>query len=371
MKIILSVNTLASFIAHRRSLYLKLRESHDVKVILPDSEAQEASQLQELPSQALLKLPMSRKGVNPLSELFSIFAYLRHYQKAQPDLVHHFTIKPVIYGTIAARLAAVPRIVNTITGLGYVFTSESTKAKILKVIVRNLYRFCFASRKVRIIFQNIDDREFFIQQGIVRKENCFLVEGSGVDTQKFVPKENTHPFPRILLASRLLIEKGIFEFIEAIDILKKKGLQFEAVIAGDPDPGNPGSVTVEQYNQWKISDTAQFLGFQNDMAGLLNSTDIACLPSYREGVPMSLLEALAAGKPVVTTDAPGCRSTVINGKNGFLVPVKNSAALAEALEKLIKSPELRTEMGQESRKMAVEFFSKEKIVAKIQNVYSF
>lgn len=369
MKIILAVNTLGSFISHRRALYLKLREEYQVQVILPFSEDHNAAQKEITPSQ-LLGIPMSRKGMNPLAELRSIIALYRVYKGQKPDLVHHFTIKPVIYGTIAARMAGVPKIVNSITGLGFVFTSNTLKAKILGVLVKNLYLFCFNSPRVKVIFQNLDDRDFFIQHGMIHQDRGHLVEGSGVDVHKFIPKPIHNPHPRILLASRLLIEKGVYEFMEALQTLKAKGLQFEAVIAGDMDPGNPGSISEAQYKAWQQAGIATFLGFQKDMASVLNSIDIACLPSYREGLPMALLEAMAAGKPIVTTDAPGCRATVKEGKNGFLVPPKASRPLAEALEKLILSPELRARMGVESRRLAVELFSKEKITSEIIKIYS-
>lgn len=368
MKIILAVNTLGSFISHRRGLYLKLREGHQVKVILPTSEDHNAAQKEVVPSE-LLGIRMSRKGMNPLAEIRTIFDLYCQYKKEKPDLVHHFTIKPVIYGTIAARLAGVPKIVNSITGLGFVFTSTSPKAKILGILVKNLYRFCFASPKVKVIFQNLDDRDFFVTNGMISQDRGFLVEGSGVDVQKFTPVKIENQQPRILVASRLLIEKGIFEFMEAIEKLKSQGIPFEALIAGEVDPGNPGTITESQVKTWQQAGTATFLGFQKDMVSLLNSVDIACLPSYREGLPMSLLEAMAAGKPIVTTDAPGCRATVRDGRNGFLVPPKTSQPLVEALEKLLTDRELRTKMGNESRTLAVELFSKERITSEIIKIY--
>lgn len=314
---------------------------------------------------------MSRKGMNPFAELRSIFALYRVYRVQKPDLVHHFTIKPVIYGTIAARLSGVPKIVNSITGLGFIFTSSSPKAQILGVLVKILYRFCFSSSKVRVIFQNLDDRDFFVANNIIDKNRCYLVEGSGVDVHKFSPTDTLSPRPRIFVASRLLIEKGIFEFMAAIQTLKKKGLDFEAVVAGDIDPANPGSISEEQFKSWQQSGVANFLGFQKDMVSLLKSTDIACLPSYREGLPMSLLEAMASGKPIVTTDTPGCRATVRDGRNGFLVPPRTIEPLALALEKLIVDPTLRRKMGAESRALAVELFSKEKITSEIMKIYEF
>lgn len=408
MKIILAVNTLGSFISHRRGLYLKLREANEVKVILPNSEDHVAA-LREIPQNCLLTLAMTRKGTNPLSELRAILGYFRLYREQRPELVHHFTIKPVIYGTLAARLAGVPVIVNSITGLGYVFTSTTLKAQVLGVLVKLLYRLCFASSRVRVIFQNGDDRDFFVDQGILQKDRCFLVQGSGVDVHRFSPNPDNHyqgiasqaisqaipkTTPKIFLASRLLIEKGIFEFMEAVQILKQKKLNFEVIIAGDIDPGNPGSVSRAQVDEWRNLNLATFLGFRTDMAEILDSVDIACLPSYREGLPMALLEAMAAGKPVITTDAPGCRAIVgfvgdsyrvtgarmtvdaldglsagRVGTNGILVPVKDSATLAAALEMLILEPSLRRSMGKESRKRAVDLFSTEKITSEIILIY--
>jgi len=335
---------------------------------LPDSEDHNAAQKEIVPNE-LLDISMSRKGMNPFAEVRSIFDIYRRYKQQKPDLVHHFTIKPVIYGTIAARLAGVPKIVNSITGLGFVFTSTTLKAKMLGILVKNLYRICFASRKVKVIFQNLDDRDFFVANGMISKDRGFLVEGSGVDVHKFIPTINENNVPKIFVASRLLIEKGICEFMDAVQILKNRGLQFEAVIAGDIDQGNPGSFTEDQLNLWKASKTAVFLGFQKDMVGLLKTADIACLPSYREGLPMALLEAMASGKPIVTTDTPGCKATVRDGRNGFLVPPKDSQLLATALARLIESPQLREKMGAESRTLAVDLFSKEKITSEIIKIY--
>jgi glycosyltransferase involved in cell wall biosynthesis len=200
----------------------------------------------------------------------------------------------------------------------------------------------------------------------------FLVEGSGVDVHRFLPnpkKQDEVTAPKILLASRLLIEKGIFEFMDAVKMLKHKKLKFEAVIAGDVDPGNPGSVSEEQVQEWRNLKLATFLGFRKDMAEILASVDIACLPSYREGLPMAILEAMAAGKPIVTTDAPGCRATVAAGINGFLVPIKNAEMLAAALEKLILDSELRLSMGKESRKRALDLFSVERVTSEIVKIY--
>jgi glycosyltransferase involved in cell wall biosynthesis len=368
MKIILSVNTLGSFISHRRSLYLRLRDRHKVSVLLPLSESPGATP-DTIRSEELLTLPMSRKGINPWAELQAIFAYYQQYKKHKPDLVHHFTIKPVIYGTLAARAAGVQRIVNSITGLGFVFTSPTLKAKVLGIIVKTLYRLCLQSPKVKVIFQNQDDRQFFIQHKLLKETQCFLVEGSGVDTEKFKPSNPENNPPKIFLAARLLIEKGLFEFMAALQILKEKNIPFDALVAGDLDPGNPGSVSAEQLTQWKKQNLAQFLGHQTNMVEWLQKIDIACLPSYREGLPMSLLEAMAAGKPLVTTDAPGCRATVKNDINGFLVPIKDPSELATALEKLLAQPALRRQMGQASRQMAIDFFSTEKITSAIEKTY--
>lgn len=340
-----------------------------MQVLLPMAEDHNAAQ-EAVSKGSLLAFPMSRKGINPLRELQTIWATFLLYRGQSPELVHHFTIKPVIYGTLAAWAAGVPKIVNSITGLGYVFTSNSLQAKILGFIVKNLYRLCFASSRVRIIFQNADDRDFFIEHGILPIERCFLVQGSGVDVHKFKPSiAAVSEAPRIFIATRLLQEKGIFEFMEALQILKRKGLEFVATVAGDIDLGNPGSASAAQVEIWKQSGLAEFLGFQKDMVSLLAKTDIACLPSYREGLPMALLEAMAAGKPIVTTEAPGCRAVVVEGTNGFKVPIKNSQALADALEQLIRDPSLRAAMGAESRKMAVELFSMEKITTEIAKVY--
>ena len=220
-----------------------------------------------------------------------------------------------------------------------------------------------------MIFENPEDRKIFIEWGFIKPRQGHLILGTGVDVERFRPTAKENNPPIVLFSSRILVTKGVLEYVEAIRILKAKGINARFALAGKPDPGNPASIPDEQIEAWKQSDLVEWWGWQSDMPAALAQTDIFCLPSYREGVPNALLEATACGLPIVTTDTPGCRDVVTNGVNGLLVPVKNAQAIADALKTLILDPELRRRMGSAGREIAVNF-SNIKINRETLAVYS-
>lgn len=298
---------------------------------------------------------LSQKGTNPLREIQSIIEIIRLYKQEKPDVVHHFTIKPVLYGSLAAKLTSVLRIVNSITGLGYVFTSTALMAKILKCIVKTLYRGLL--KNTAVIFENTDDRKLFIDLKLVNSAQSAFIPGSGVDIKLFTPSDEPPEPVTVLLPARLLYSKGIVEYVNAARLLKKQGVTARFVLAGDIYPGNPDHIEQSMVDGWINEGVVEWMGWQSDMAQVLKSAHIVCLPSYREGLPKALAEAAASGKPIVATDVPGCREIVRHGENGLLVPNKNVEALAEALKALIENPEIRKSMGEKSRKLAETQFS--------------
>jgi glycosyltransferase involved in cell wall biosynthesis len=300
-----------------------------------------------------VSFPLSRQGINPFYELRTLWSLIRLYHQLAPDIVHHFTIKPVLYGSIAAHVLRIAGIINSITGLGHLFIDPEPITRLLRRIASWLYRLYL--RGTEVIFENPEDRRIFIEWKFIKPEQAHLILGTGVDVERFRPtvKENNPPI--VLFSSRILVTKGILEYVEAVRLLKKKGIQARFALAGNTDAGNPASIPDEQIEAWKQSNLVEWWGWQDDMPAALARTDIFCLPSYREGVPNALLEATACGLPIVTTDTPGCRDVVTHGVNGLLVPVKNAQAIADALELLIHDPDLRQSMGRAGREIAVNF----------------
>ena len=305
------------------------------------------------------EVKISRSGVNPLKEIRTIFHLTGIYRNEKPDLVHHFTSKCVIYGSIAAKLAGVTRIVNSVTGMGYVFTKNNLLTFILKPFVIFFYRIALASS--RVIFQNQQDMEYFIDHHLVKASQCALIPSSGVDIKKFRPAPYQNGDPLIVLPARMLWDKGVQEFIEAASLMKNKGIKARFALVGMPDQGNPSSISEKQLELWETSGITEYWGWQEDMVSVYQRALVVCLPSYREGLAKGLIEAAACGRALVASDIPGCREVVIHGVNGYLVPPKQAVPLAEAIEKIILDKPLMAKMGKESRKIAVREFSVEKI----------
>jgi glycosyltransferase involved in cell wall biosynthesis len=314
-----------------------------------------------------------RRSLNPVRELIAILHLASIYQREQPQIVHHFTIKPNFYGSIAALLARRDKVINTFTGLGFLF-SEHPLAIGLRSSVLPLAKLAFRASKGWSVFQNRQDLETCLRLRLVLPERVVVIDGSGIDTRKFHPNydsppdNNEHP-TIVLMAARLLWDKGVREFVEAARVLKARGLQVEFWLAGKPDNGNPMCVPEEFLKKWQEEGLINWLGHRDDMPNLLQQVDIAVLPSYHEGVPRFLLEAAACGLPLVATDIEGCRVVVREGVNGFLVPPRNPTALADALERLLQDPSLRRRMGQASRHIAEVEFDERKVLAKWLALY--
>jgi glycosyltransferase involved in cell wall biosynthesis len=316
-------------------------------------------------------IPMTRKGTSMWKEPATVLALLRLYRGLCPSLVHHLRLKPVLYGSLAAKLAGVPAVVNTLTGLGFIFTDQSEKTVPVRKWVEMGCRRAFRHPNLRVIFQNPDDRAVFIRKGMVTGEQAAVIKGSGVDLSVYRPSSEPDGLPIVILASRMLWDKGVAQFVEAARILKSEGVQARFALAGEPDPDNPAAIPYEQLEVWQESGEIEWWGLQEpqNMPDVLARSHIVCLPSYREGIPRILIEAAASGRPIVTTDAPGCRELVRPGVNGIIVPSRDPSSLASALRFLIEHPEARIAMGANNRQVAVQEFSQELVIAQFMAVY--
>lgn len=320
-----------------------------------------------------IQVPMQRRSLNPWHELRLLWRLVSIYRAEQPDIAHHFTIKCVVYGGLVAHLARVRNVVSAVTGLGYVFIGQDWLAKLLRPIVRLFLKTAMNGRNRRLILQNPDDQQLFLNARLVQEQYIHIIAGSGVNTALFKPKarpnlDDTRRI-KVVFAARLLWDKGLGEFVAAAQLLTLEGTTAEFVIVGSADPGNPASVPETVLEAWRAIPAVKLLGHASNMATILESADIMVLPSYREGLPRGLIEAAAAGLPIITTDAPGCREVVEDGVNGFLVPVRDSVKLAVAIKKLVDDPALAVRMGAAGRQKALAEFDERLVFERTFAVY--
>lgn len=356
------------FHSHRLPLALAARDAgYDVAVVTRENKHGDAIRRAGI---RVIPFNLSRRGMNLLSEFVMVVRLLMLYRKEKPDLVHHVAMKPVLYGSLAARLAGVPHVVNALAGLGYIFTSDQLMARILRPAIGKAFKLLLNSPKSRLILQNQDDRTLFIHKRFINEERISLIRGSGVDTTAFSPTPEPSGIPVVMLASRMLWDKGIEEFVEAAKLLKVRCINARFVLVGDTDLHNPSSISQDQLNAWHMEGIVEWLGYREDMPKIFSESHIVCLPSYGEGIPKVLIEAAACGRSIVTSNAPGCRGIVRDGENGLLVPVRNAGELANAIQYLIENPELRQKMGARGREIVLNEFSVEKVVSETMTVYN-
>ena len=300
-----------------------------------------------------------------------MISLFRIYRKIAPDITHHVTIKPIIYGGIAARIVKTKSVVNSISGLGHVFISQGFVSKVRKVIVKTLYRNLFKHDNVRAILQNPEEREILSNYNIIGFDRSFLIRGAGVDLETFFPVVEPPGPVVVTLAARMIWEKGVGVYIDAIKILKNKGIKAKFILAGGVDYDYPGFIKKSVLDNWHESGVVTWVGHHNNVSKLYQESHIVCLPSfYSEGVPKSLIEAAACGRPIVTTDKPGCREIVIDNFNGLLVRPCDAESLAHALEILIKNKNLRIKYGKNGRQLASDDFEVGSVVKSTLNVYA-
>lgn len=329
----------------------------------------------------LIPIEFERRSLNPIGLLRNLMDVMRVLRQEKPDIVHQIALKPILIGSVACRLLGIRRVVSAVVGLGFAFSSDTGGAKLVRRMLALLFGLVLDKRHAKTVFENADDRAYFLEQGWVREEGAVLIRGAGVDIDRFTPAlretvgevADTQPQtgdqetssvkepPIIMLLSRMLWDKGIGEFVDAARQLRQQHGNSYArfVLVGDPDDDNRGAIGRDQLQVWQNEGVIEWWGFKPDVQNILAQATISCLPSYREGLPKSLLESLAMGLPCIATDVPGCREAVIDGVNGTLVPPRQSEALAKAIEQLIQAPALREKYGKASRQMAVEQFSRE------------
>lgn len=339
------------------------REGHDILCLTPPGDAASEASLESFGAK-VVNYPLNRKGLNPLEDYHSYLSLKKIFMSEKPDLVFASTIKPVIYGLLAAGQARVPAVFAAITGLGYAFEKDSLFKKLINMAGERLYRHALTGAS-GVFFQNKYDRELFIQRGIIpASDKIRLARGTGVDTARF----QAVPLPEIqsqgglvfLFIGRLLEAKGLFEYEKAAEILRRRWPNARFQILGPLEEG-PGSISPETLEKWRAKGDVEYLGSSQDVRPYITAAHAVVLPSWREGTPTAVMEAMSMGRPCVTSDAPGCTETVIDGGNGFLCKAKDPESLAQAMEKLLLNPGLLDEMGGKSREMAVSIFDADKV----------
>lgn len=367
-KIVLVLNGVAYFLSHRLPIALELqRKGYEVHVVTPDAEPTSFYKF----GFVYHELPMSRSGVNPLFEWLVIARLFKLFRSVNPELVHLVTIKPYLYGGVAARLAKVHGVVSAVAGLGVLFSQKNVKKKFLRNVLYPLFKLAFGHKNQITIFQNQDDRNTLVNWVGLPSRKTTVIRGAGVDLQQYLyTVEPDNQPPVIAFAARLLKDKGVEQFVEAARILQQRGMVARFLLIGEPDPGNVNTITQQQLDAWENAGLVECLGYRCDIPQLFSQVNIVSLPSfYGEGLPKVLIEGAACGRAVVTTDWPGCRDALIPNETGLLVPVRDSVALADAFQLLLENPRLRQAMGAAGRKLAEDVFSIEKVVHRHIQIY--
>ena len=355
------------FVSHRLGLARTVRDTGcDVTVVTRTRDHAEAIRREGF---RLVSFLLPRSQFSLVSEFKSIVNLIRVYRQERPDLVHHVALKPSLYGSLAALFASVPAVVNAVTGLGFVFTAGHWLRGVLQPLVRITGRLLLSRAGSRIIVQNPNDMETLEKAGIIRRGRANLIRGSGVDLLEFPPQPDPEGVPTIAIVSRLLWNKGVGELVEASRVLRNRGLKVRILLIGMPDPDNPTSISEKQLCEWHDDALVQWWGYRDSIADVWRQAHVAVLPSYREGLPKSLLEAAACARPIVATDVPGCREIVHSGENGILVPVRDARSLADALETLLRDRDLRRAMGAKSRALVESEFHQDRVISETLKVY--
>lgn len=318
----------------------------------------------------LIPVRLQRGFRNPLEEARGFFELVGIYRRERPDLVHHVTPKSVLFGSLAAWLTRTPGVVNALAGLGFLFASDRWHARLLRPVVATAFRFLLGRANSRVIVQNRDDEAYFRDVLGLASAKIRLIRGAGVDTTRFRPMARPADGRiRVCVVARMLIEKGIVETVAAAAAIRATRSDVDILLAGETDPDSPGGIAVERLEDWNRQGNIQWLGRIDDVGGLLNTCDIALLPSYREGLPKSLLEAAACGLPLIAADVPGCREICLDRVNGLLIPARDSGAIAAAVLKLAEDETLRREMGRASVALVEAEFRVEKVVEQTMDLY--
>lgn len=366
-KIIYVVNVDWFFLSHRLPLAMSmLDKGYEVHLA-----ANITDRYQEVTGLGLIVHPInlhrSRTGlfalVREILELFILF------RSVKPDLVHLVTIKPVLLGGLAARMARVPSVLYAVSGLGYNFIAQGVLPRVKRAVILFIYKLVFGHKNCKVIFQNKTDKSVLSKSTNVSSDQSVLIHGSGVDLSLYKPNPPSSNIPVVMMASRLLADKGVREFVDAASLVNKTVKRARFVLVGDIDPHNPASIAQEELNHWSNDSIVELWGFRTDMEKILVQANIVVLPSYREGFPKILIEAAAAGRAIVTTDVPGCRDAIENGVTGLLVNVRDYKDLANKIIKLLDDIDLCVEMGLAGRNRAEKMFDLNVVIDAHVNTY--
>lgn len=357
-KVVIALNTAWNLVNFRAGLIRALvAAGYEVVAVAPPDEY--APRLAELDCR-FVALPMDNKGTHPGRDLLLLWRFFQLLRQERPAVFLGYTVKPNIYGSLAAHLLDIP-VINNIAGLGAVFIKESWLTR----LVRGLYRLAL-SRSARVFFQNDDDRRMFIKEGLVREDITDRLPGSGVDLDRFIPLPLPGITPlRFLLIARMLWDKGVGEFVDAARILRRRGVNAEFCLLGFLDVQNPAAISRQQMDEWVAEGVVHYLGTSDDVRTEIASADCVVVPSYREGVPRTLLEAAAMARPIITTDAVGCREVVDDEVNGYLCRPRDAQDLADKMERMASlSPEERVAMGRRGREKVEREFDERTVIGK-------
>jgi glycosyltransferase involved in cell wall biosynthesis len=366
-KLLFVVNVDWFFVSHRLPIASAAqREGYEIHIATVLTDCSDFLQAQGF---IVHELTMKRGSLNLCSQWNTLREIASAMRRVRPDLAHLVTIKPVVLGGIAARWLGVPGVIAAVSGLGFLFTAQSVKISLVRWLVRWLYRWAFGMRNLRVVFQNADDCEQLSRWTGLSKAKSVLIRGSGVDLGHYRASPLPSGTPKIILAARLLKDKGIAEFVAAANLLHARGVTAIFQVVGQGDPANRATISPSQLRRWQEQGVVQFLGHREDVASLFAQAHIVVLPSYREGLPRVLLEAAACARAVVTTDVPGCRDAIDPGVSGLLVPPANAVALAAAMERLICDRPLCEAMGREGRALAEREFSIHRVVCEHLALY--
>jgi glycosyltransferase involved in cell wall biosynthesis len=372
-RLLMIVNVGWFFVSHRLPIALAAaRAGYDVHVATALDQQLDRGTPELLASHGLTlhELRLSRSGTHPL-ELLRAFCDLVHlYGRVRPSLVHLVALKPVLLGGMAARLRRLNHVILAVPGRGSVFSSRGVLATLRRWLAIRMYALAYRRGRSRVIVQNAEDRDYFVGRRLFAPGDVRLIRGSGVNTADFRPQPEPDGPVVVMLASRMVREKGIGDFVAAAAQLRQRGIEARFVLVGEPDHGNPHSHTREEMLHWVAEGTVEWWGFRADMQRVFAQSHVVCLPTYYgEGVPKVLIEAAACGRPIVTTDMPGCRDIVRDGHNGLLVEPRDVRALVEALQRLISDGELRRTMGERGRALAEREFDLAAVIEQTLTIY--
>lgn len=369
MRILFIVNSIDFFISHRLPLAVSLIKN-GVEVHVSSGSIDGAEKLKRYGVSHHYCF-ISRSGMNIIQEFITFVTLLRLLHYIKPSIVHLITLKPVIYGGLISRILGVPGIVLAISGLGTIFISQNKRSTVIRFLIIHLFAYIRKHPNCKVIYQNADDaQDLSGLQGGDGKSNSIYIKGSGINLEQYCPKPEPVGKIRIIFAARLIKDKGLLEYIKAADILSRKHPEnIEFCLAGSVDMRNPTSATESEVEEWRAKGSLVILGQVNDISALFSTSSIVVLPSYREGFPRVLMEAAACGRPVVTTDVPGCRDAVQPGRTGLIVPARDAVALADAIDYLIVNPDLRRQMGVAGRLLAEQEFAIESVVEAHWQIY--